>query len=71
MSAVGARKSTGMGIGTKVFLVLAVLTVIEYAIAISKPTGQIVMILIIALVKAGLIVIYFMHIGALRTGGHE
>jgi caa(3)-type oxidase subunit IV len=63
--------SSGMGVGMKVFLVLAALTVIEYAIAVTKPTGQITLILIIALAKAALIVIYFMHIGALRKGGHE
>jgi len=63
--------SAGMGVGMKVFLVLAALTVIEYAIAVTKPTGQITLILIIALAKAALIVIYFMHIGALRKGGHE
>jgi caa(3)-type oxidase subunit IV len=63
--------SSGMGVGMKVFLVLAALTVIEYAIAVTKPTGQITLIFIIALAKAALIVIYFMHIGALRKGGHE
>ena len=63
--------SSGMGVGMKVFLVLAALTVIEYVIAVTKPTGQITLILIIALAKAALIVIYFMHIGALRKGGHE
>lgn len=66
-----AQKSTGMGIGMKVFLILAALTVIEYVIAVSKPTGQITLIFIIAVAKAALIVIYFMHIGALRKGGHE
>ncbi len=68
---VEAQETTGMGIGTKVFLILALLTVIEYVIAVAKPTGQIALILVIALAKAALIVIYFMHIGALRKGGHE
>jgi caa(3)-type oxidase subunit IV len=68
---VEAQETTGMGIGTKVFLILALLTAIEYVIAVAKPTGQIALILVIALAKAALIVIYFMHIGALRKGGHE
>lgn len=61
---------SGMGIGMKVFLVLAGLTVIEYVIAVTKPPGQIAWIFLIAFAKAALIVIYFMHIGALRRGGH-
>lgn len=66
-SEVGA---SGMGIGTKVFLILAALTVVEYAVAIAKPVGQIALILAIAVAKATLIVIYFMHIGALRRERH-
>lgn len=51
-----------MGIGTKVILILAALTVVEYIIAISKPPGQIPMIFLIAISKAVLIMIYFMHV---------
>lgn len=54
--------STGMGIGTKVILILAVLTVVEYVIAVTKPPGQIALIFLIALLKAVLIVLYFMHV---------
>jgi caa(3)-type oxidase subunit IV len=52
-----------MGIGTKVILVLAALTVIEYIIAVSKPPGQLPLIFAIAIGKAVLIVLYFMHVG--------
>ena len=44
-----------------VFLVLAVLTAIEFAIAINLDNAAVPLFLI-ALVKAGLIVQYFMHI---------
>lgn len=67
---VESQKGSGLGIGTKVILILAALTVIEYIIAVSKPPGQIFFILLIAVAKAVLIVMYFMHIGALRKGGH-
>lgn len=62
--------SAGMGIGTKVILVLAALTVIEYLIAVAKPPGQIVLIFLIALAKAALIVMYFMHVRQIWRGDH-
>ncbi len=62
--------SDGMGIGTKVILVLAALTVIEYLIAVAKPPGQIVLIFLIALAKAALIVMYFMHVRQIWRGDH-
>ncbi len=57
-----------MGIGTKVILVLGGLTVIEYIIAVSKPPGQLPLIFLIAIVKAVLILLYFMHIRQIWDG---
>jgi caa(3)-type oxidase subunit IV len=62
--------SEGLGIGTRVILTLAALTVIEYVIAVAKPPGQIGIIFLIALSKAVLIVIYFMHVRQLWRGDH-
>ena len=62
--------SDGMGIGTRVILVLAALTLIEYLIAVAKPPGQIGLIFLIALAKAVLIVIYFMHVRQIWRGDH-
>ncbi|MCL1594626.1 MAG: cytochrome C oxidase subunit IV family protein [Actinomycetia bacterium] len=55
-------ETSGMGIGTMVLLVLGVLTVIEYLIAVSKPPGQLALIFVIAIGKAWLILVYFMHV---------
>jgi caa(3)-type oxidase subunit IV len=62
--------SEGMGIGTRVILMLAALTVIEYLVAVAKPPGQIGIIFLIALSKAVLIVIYFMHVHQVWRGDH-
>ncbi len=62
--------SEGMGVGTRVILTLVVLTVIEYVIAVAKPPGQIGIIFLIALSKAVLIVIYFMHVHQIWRGDH-
>lgn len=61
---------TSMGIGAKVLLVLAVLTAVEYLVAISKPAGQIPLIFLIAIAKAVLIVLYFMHVKQLWKDDH-
>ena len=63
-------RSTGMGIGTKVILILAALTAIEYVIAVAKPPGQIALIFAIAIAKAVLIVIYFMHVRQIWEEDH-
>ena len=55
-------ETSRMGIGTMVLLVLGVLTVIEYLIAVSKPPGQLALIFVIAIGKAWLILVYFMHV---------
>ena len=46
--------------GLIVFLGLAVLTIVEYFVAVSLNSA--VLLLILALVKAALIVQYFMHV---------
>ena len=43
-----------------IFLVLAVLTGVEYAV--SQTLNSMILLFLIALVKAGLIVNYFMHV---------
>lgn len=49
-------------IGWVVLVTLAILTAIEYGIAVTF-NGSLVALGIIALVKAGVIVNYFMHVG--------
>lgn len=50
--------------GQIVFAVLAVLTVIEFAVSVGLG-GVLPVLAVIALAKAALIVIYFMHVGEL------
>lgn len=47
--------------GVYVFLILAVLTAVEFAV-FRVTDGAMVPIMLLALVKAGLIVQYFMHV---------
>ncbi len=54
-------KSEKMRLGLRVIVILAVLTAIEFAIAIYMNAGANLLLVIIALVKAWLIVDYFMH----------
>lgn len=63
--------TSGMSIGTKVILILAVLTLAEYVVAVGKPAGQIPIIFAIAIVKAVLIVVYFMHVKQIWRGESE
>lgn len=57
-------KSTARRKGWIVFLLLAVLTAVEFAVSIGL-TGPLPYLAIIALAKAALIVVYFMHLGDL------
>lgn len=57
-------------IGWTVFLVLAALTIVEFALALFAA-GQTTLLIAVALVKASLIVIYFMHIGRLFSDSEE
>ena len=63
----------GKRLGVIIFAVLAVLTVIEYFVAIEIPLTA--LLLVIALIKAGLVVYYYMHIYKLGAddehGDHE
>lgn len=56
--------------GWVVFLILAVLTVIEWFVAVLV-TANLPILIVIALAKACLIVHYFMHIVRLWRGGEE
>ncbi len=58
-------------VGVIIFLVLAVLTGVEYWIAVSM-TGNLLPLSLIALAKVGLIAYFFMHIAQIRyrEGGH-
>lgn len=57
-------------VGIKVFLVLAILTAIEFIIAISGANLNALLVLV-ALAKASLIMVYFMHIGRLFLDREE
>jgi heme/copper-type cytochrome/quinol oxidase subunit 4 len=63
------KKSIALREGVFVFLALAVLTAVEYFIGVSTGTAWL---LLFALVKAALVVVYFMHIRRLfaSEGGH-
>lgn len=54
--------------GLVVFIGLAVLTLVEFGIAIW--TGSVIFLFLIALLKAGLILQYYMHLGKV-WGGEE
>ena len=47
--------------GTIVIVALAILTAIEFWIAVQVETGLFAILTVVALIKAGLIVEYFMH----------
>ena len=57
-----AKKQAKFRVGWIVGAVLAVLTIVEYIIAV-EVTGNLPWLLIMAVVKAWLIVSYFMHVG--------
>lgn len=57
-------KSAARRKGWIVFVLLAVLTAVEFAVSIGL-TGPLPYLAVIALAKAALIVVYFMHLGDL------
>jgi caa(3)-type oxidase subunit IV len=57
-------------IGMAVFLTLTVLTIIEFVIALSS-TKLAALLILVALAKATLIVIYFMHIRKVFSDSEE
>jgi caa(3)-type oxidase subunit IV len=59
-------KETGMQRGWMTFAVLVVLTAIEFAVSAAMEEPLIVLMLI-AVIKAGLIIVYFMRFGDLSV----
>jgi hypothetical protein len=55
-----SRRSAAYRLGGKVLVGLAVLTAVEYLVAVTL--SSVVILLVIGLLKAGLIVQYFMHV---------
>ena len=65
------KKSVALRQGLLVFIALAVLTAIEYFIGVS--TGMVGLIFVLLLIKAALVVYFYMHISRLfssEEGGH-
>lgn len=54
-------------IGRRVFVLLAIATVLEFVVAVSGVGGALALLAAIALVKAWLIVDSFMHVRQLRS----
>jgi len=63
-------KTNELARGVRVFIALAVLTVIEYFLGMAEAPA--ILLAIIAVIKAGLVIWYFMHIFRLfqSEGGH-
>lgn len=53
----GARKR----VGWVVFAVLVVVKIVEYWIAVAMPTGNLLPMVLLAVLAGGLIMYYFMH----------
>ncbi|MBI4675908.1 MAG: cytochrome C oxidase subunit IV family protein [Chloroflexi bacterium] len=68
------EKAALLRVGVLVLVVLAVLTAVEYWVAVGGLGGATLTLLaLLALAKAALIVDYFMHVGKLfqpESGGH-
>jgi len=65
------KKSAALREGVFVFLALAVLTAVEYLVGVS--TEMVALLFALMLVKAALVVYFFMHISRLfesEEGGH-
>jgi cytochrome c oxidase subunit 3 len=62
-------KSSALAQGATIFVFLAVLTGLEYFVAIA--IASVVMLAVIALIKAGLVVYYYMHIYKLNQEEHD
>jgi len=57
-------------VGVVVFTILTILTVIEFAIALLD-TSLTFLLVLIALAKASLIIVYFMHIGRVFSNSED
>ncbi len=64
-----AKKTSKLRLGWIVIAALGVLTIVEYWIAISVHSTPLPYLAVIALVKAWLIVQYFMHVAQLWRAG--
>lgn len=61
-------KKSALGQGVTIFIYLAVLTVLEYGLAIALP--NVILLAVVALIKAGLVAYYYMHIYKLNQDDH-
>ncbi|MGE0228809.1 MAG: cytochrome C oxidase subunit IV family protein [Dehalococcoidia bacterium] len=66
----GASEAADQKRGLTVIVALAVMTVVEYifAIALDSPAALVVILFSVAVVKAWLIVMYFMHLPLVWQG---
>ncbi|MFQ5857086.1 MAG: cytochrome C oxidase subunit IV family protein [Anaerolineae bacterium] len=62
------KKASKLRLGWIVIVVLGVLTAVEYWIAVSLHSNPLPYLAVIALIKAGLIAQYFMHMAQLWRG---
>lgn len=69
-NSIKSMKRTKNKIGVIVFLILTALTVFEFIIAVSS-TRLTALLILFALTKASLIIVYFMHIRKLFSGSEE
>jgi cytochrome c oxidase subunit 3 len=63
------EKSTALRLGLLVFIGLALLTAVEFAIALLVNFWQ--LLLLVSLFKAGLVLVYYMHVGKLFQSESE
>ncbi len=64
-------KSSQLQTGAIVFVGLALLTAVEFSVAVGGLTGTLPLLAIVALGKAALIVEYYMHLRRVaEQGGH-
>jgi cytochrome c oxidase subunit IV len=57
--------------GVWVFIVLVVLTIVEYILALAMKRGNLPYMIVMNIVDAGLIAYFFMHIAQIRHLGRE
>ena len=62
-------KKSALTQGVTIFIYLAVLTLLEYGLAIAFPVVP--LLVVVALIKAGLVLYYYMHIYKLNQEDHD
>ena len=68
-----SNKSAEQRQGVTILIGLAILTIVEYFIATSTLSSSLILIVLIAIAKVGMIASIFMHVGKLfagEEGGH-